>query len=251
MVRFCDRRGFSLVELMVAIMILSLLSAFGMRFLILQHRSVVLQEDAAESQQQLRAALDLMTRDLMSLGFGVPEDDPRILKAGAEEIQFLSNLNGAVARLSETVEAGQNQLGVYYLDRSDKFRKGKSVSICSADFCERHVLAKDGGWKSLDLGRGLGSSFPKGSAIHIINVIQYILKPTDSVNQFKIIRRVDGGSSPVAEDVASMRLDYLDRHGRRAPALEDIQRIGIELSARFSRNPKIVRSLLSEVYLRN
>jgi len=94
-----DRHGTSLVELMVAALVFSLVSAFGMKFLIYQNQWSVLQEDTAEAQQQVRTAMDFMVRELGILGFGLRDGDPRILKAEEQEIQFLANVDGATAHL--------------------------------------------------------------------------------------------------------------------------------------------------------
>ncbi|MBI3595959.1 MAG: hypothetical protein HY203_02265 [Nitrospirae bacterium] len=245
-----DREGASLVELMVATLVFSLVAASGMKFLICQNQWGVLQEDTAEAQQQVRTALDFMVRELGLLGFGLREGDGRILKAEGQEIQFLANLDAAAARLTQMAQAEQRQLSIHYDRASDKFEHGKVVSICRVDHCERHTLAKDGGNNSLELGEGLTSPFPPNSTIQIINQVRYALKPVDATH-FKLLRTVDGGSNSVAEGLASMELIYLDREGRAGAALPDIHRVQIHLTARLSRTPGKIRSLTAEVYLRN
>ncbi|HEY5593611.1 MAG TPA: hypothetical protein VIL61_00435 [Nitrospiria bacterium] len=245
-----DMRGASLIELMVSALLFSLVAAGGMKFLVLQHQWAVRQEDTAEAQQQVRAALDFMGRELGLLGFGLPEGDVKILKAAGQEVEFLANLHAAVARLTESVEEGQKRLSIQYENASDQFEQGKTVLVCSLDHCERHALAEDGGIGSLELADGLKSGFPSGITIQIINQVQYALRPGDAA-QFKLIRTVDGGGNPVAEGLASMEIIYLDREGRAATAPADIHRIRIHLTARVARTPDKIRTLESEVYLRN
>ena len=152
-------RGTSLIELMVSALLFSLVAAGGMRFLVLQHQWAVRQEDAAEAQQQARAAVDFMGRELGLLGFGLPEGDTKILKASGQEVEFLANLHAAAARLTETAQDGLNRLSIRYENGSDQFKQGKTVSICSLDHCERHVLAKDGGTGDLELEQGVTRVF--------------------------------------------------------------------------------------------
>ena len=245
-----DMRGASLIELMVSALVFSLVAAGGMKFLVLQHQWAVHQEDMAEAQQQARAALDFMERELGLLGFGLPEGDAKILKAAGQEVEFLTNLHAAAARLTETTESGLKRLSIRYENGSDQFRQGKTVSICSLDHCERHVLAKDGGIGSLDLEQGVTSAFPSESTVQIINQVRYALKPVDAAH-FKLIRTVDGGANPVAEGLAALELIYLDRNGQTATASADIRRIQIHLTARMARTPDKIRFLGTEVYLRN
>jgi len=66
-----DRRGMTLVELMVALTILSFAMVFVLGIFMTQHRSYVVQQDVADAQSDARASLDLLTRDLRSAGYGV------------------------------------------------------------------------------------------------------------------------------------------------------------------------------------
>lgn len=253
-----DARGVSLVELIMATLVFSLVAAFSMRFLVLQHGWAVYQEDVAEAQQQARAAVDLMGRELSLLGFGVPEGDEKISKATVQEIEFLANLNAAIAHLKQEAGTDQKQLSVGYVnnkeyadkDSQDKFEQGKTVSICALNYCEWHTLAKNGGKETLELNEGLDKTFPIGSAVQVINRVRYVLKPVGST-QFKLDRTVDQGTNPVAEGLASMSLKYLDDAGRPATGLTEIRRVQIELTARMPRSPEKVRTLATELYLRN
>jgi hypothetical protein len=235
---------------MVAALVFSFVAASGMKFLVLQHQWVVRQEDAAEAQQQIRAALDFMGRELGLLGFGLPEGDVKILKAAGQEVEFFANLHAATGRLTETAPTGLSHLSVRYENGPDQFKKGKTVSICSLDQCERHVLAGDGRTDSLELEQGVTGVFPLQSTVQVINQVRYALKPLDAVH-FKLIRTVDGGANPVAEGLSAMELVYLDREGETTSSLTDIHRIRIHLTARAARSPDQIRFLEAEVYLRN
>jgi prepilin-type N-terminal cleavage/methylation domain-containing protein len=66
-----DRRGMTMVELMVAMTILSFAMVFVLSIFMTQHKSYVVQEDVADTQSDARSSLDLLTRDLRSAGFGI------------------------------------------------------------------------------------------------------------------------------------------------------------------------------------
>jgi prepilin-type N-terminal cleavage/methylation domain-containing protein len=67
-----DRRGFTMIELMVTLVIFSMAALFIYEIFITQHHSYLAQQDVSETQQDVRGSLDLLTRDLRSSGFGVP-----------------------------------------------------------------------------------------------------------------------------------------------------------------------------------
>jgi type II secretory pathway pseudopilin PulG len=243
--------GFSIVELMVAAVLLSLVVASGLRFFTIQHRAVVRQEDVAEVQQQLRSAMDMMTGEFMRIGSGVPPEAPGILGADPARIDFDGNLAGASARLSAGASAGDRRLYVYYLNRSGSFRSGKSVSLCRVGACERHRLAEDGNGRSILLEAGLEGGFPSGSLLAVINRVSYEIKPAVGAGGFRLVRTVDGGANSVAEGIGSMSLEYLDRNGAVTEEPGKIRRIGVLLSAPLPRHPEIKRTIRSEVQLRN
>ena len=243
-------KGISLIELMIAVTILSSILALGVRFLTLQHRWAVYEEDAIEAQQQARAALQLMTYELSLLGSGVPEGEFPLLKAKQQEVRFLANLYAATARLTETVRVGERWIAVDYLNHPEKFDRGKIVLICMLEYCEWNRLGKDGGRSHLELRSGLRQSFPNGSTIQVINQVVYALQSMDQ-GLFKLFRTVDGGTSPVAEGLGSMDLVYFDREGRRTTDITDIERVQIHLTVPMRRTPKGLRTLSSTIWLRN
>ncbi|MCK5504131.1 MAG: prepilin-type N-terminal cleavage/methylation domain-containing protein, partial [Thermodesulfovibrionia bacterium] len=68
----CHRkdRGYSLVELMIAIVIGAILIAASSATYIAQNRSYTVQESVSEINSQAKTALDLIANDIRSAGFG-------------------------------------------------------------------------------------------------------------------------------------------------------------------------------------
>jgi prepilin-type N-terminal cleavage/methylation domain-containing protein len=248
---FRGRAGFSLIELMVAMAILSVIVAHAVHFLIVQRRSSVHQEATVDAQQQARAALDLMSREIMLAGSGMPMDEPALKVMEEDRIEFLASLAGAAARLREPALPGQEDLSVTYLRNSGKFRKGKTLLLCSAEYCEWHRLAGDGSAGSVRLAEPIGRPFPGGSDLKVINRVRYDLKSMDSDNGYKLMRNVDGGSNPVAEGVESLSIEYLDNDGLPAGDADRIVRLQVRLTAATAGDPKRKRGLASGIGLRN
>lgn len=113
-----DKKGFSLIEIMVAIAIMSILSIAMMKTYTGFTRVYTTQEVAAGVQQDLRAALNIMTQDIRMAGFDPMESDNfGVEVATATNIRFTSDtdMDGVVdvsnfERITYNLNAGTNQL---------------------------------------------------------------------------------------------------------------------------------------------
>jgi type II secretory pathway pseudopilin PulG len=245
-----DAAGVMLIELMVATVVFLFVAAGGMRFLILQHQWAVRQENTAEAQQQIRAAMDFMDRELGLLGFGLPQGQTGMLAADLQDVEFLANLHAAAAGLATAAQPGQSGLTVYYDRGAGYFQAGRTIQICGRDYCERHTLARDGETDHLELTEGVSTLFGPGSTIQVLNRVRYELRPMAG-GPFKLIRTVDGGANAVAEGLSSMELIYRDRQGQVTADLPDIRRVEIRLTAEPSGGTHTARGLSNEIYIRN
>ncbi len=81
--------GFTLVELLVALALTGLVMVAVYRTFETQQKVYVVQDDVASMQQELRAAMDIMCRDLRMAGFN-PASSPNfgILEATSSTLQF-------------------------------------------------------------------------------------------------------------------------------------------------------------------
>ena len=71
-VRVLCERGFTLVELMIAIVISSVIVAGGYTILTTTHKATISNERAVGTQQNIRVAMELIARDIKLAGFGMP-----------------------------------------------------------------------------------------------------------------------------------------------------------------------------------
>lgn len=62
-------RGFTLVELMIAMAVGGIVMAAVMTAFMSQHRSYLAQDDVVEMQQNVRVAMDMLVRDIRSAGY--------------------------------------------------------------------------------------------------------------------------------------------------------------------------------------
>ncbi|MDF1555837.1 MAG: prepilin-type N-terminal cleavage/methylation domain-containing protein, partial [Deferrisomatales bacterium] len=87
------RRGFTIVELLVALSVAAILLTLVYQVFIAQRRTYTAQEDVVEAQQSVRVGLETLTRDLQNIGAGVDQNDRQLLHCAPYEIVFYGNLD--------------------------------------------------------------------------------------------------------------------------------------------------------------
>jgi type IV pilus assembly protein PilW len=92
--------GFTLVEMMAAFVILFIAMSAAYATFEFQHASFTVQNRVAETQQNLRSALEVLGRDIMLAGYGIPAAvnlPPGLLPSGDNTIRTIDPLNSTTA----------------------------------------------------------------------------------------------------------------------------------------------------------
>ena len=71
-VRVLCERGFTLIELMIALVITTVIVAAGYTILTTTHKASISNERAVGTQQNVRVAMELIAKDIKQAGFGMP-----------------------------------------------------------------------------------------------------------------------------------------------------------------------------------
>lgn len=236
-------KGYSLLELLIAMAITLLATLTITKFFISEHHVYAVQEAQAEMNQTLRGALNMLTQELILAGYGLPAGIKGITKFKQDEIEFRTNLRNIVSFLSTNALPGENIL--YVKDgRGRLFEKDDVVIICKAinnSECEEHTLLEDGDNSSITLKTPVGTTFPSGSRIDLINTISYRYNRGKGELQRKIDR---GVWEAVAENIAKdgFILSYRDRNNNSPIDSSEIYGIDIAL---------IVESFRRDVYFQD
>jgi type IV pilus assembly protein PilW len=97
-------QGFTLVELMIAMAVGGIVMAAVMTSFLSQHRSYLAQDDVVEMQQNVRVAMDMLTRDIRSAGYDPTNNaGAGITTALAGQISFTQDTNGD----GDTADSGE------------------------------------------------------------------------------------------------------------------------------------------------
>ncbi len=253
-------KGYTLIELLVAMLISLLVTLSVTKYFIAEHHIYSVQEARAEMVQTIRGAMNLLSRELVLTGYGIPPHMGQISEFGKDEIEFMTNLRDVKATLSVNTAEGDTNLNIRE-GNGRSFGLKDKIIICNNsnfDICEKHILSEDGKTDSLKIGDGLGFTFPAGSTVNLINTISYRYNPSKNEVQRKIDR---GNWEPVAENVADdgFSLSYRNKNNDTPLISSDIHEIDISMTIESFRrdntfqvnNGYRTRSANTTVMLRN
>ena len=246
---FNNQKGISLIELVFSLVIIPIVMMGVYSLFISGHKSYIVQESLADTQQRARTGMEMMTREIRLVGFGVPEGVDEIISTGQEEFTFRANIDNIKTTLVSAVFPGTT----LKVSSGKDFKKNKTIYICDSESCKGHTLAKDGTSTTLELKEGLTKVYPEGSTINVVNEVTYRLK------EDTLYRKVDNGENPVAEEVATLGFTYYDRDGKTTQIPSEVMQVAITLTARTTRadpdwkgnNGYRTKSLTTMVTLRN
>lgn len=161
------QRGFTLIEMLVAMVILGVMGLALVGLLRSQHQTVVRQNDGVLSTQNARAAVDMLVREMRNAAYDPrASGDAALIAMQADSVAWTADLN-------------ENSV--------------VTDSVLVADFYEEVAYWYDAGTRSLQRGA------------------------------------MGGAGLPVADDVDSLRLTYLDRTGAATADSSEVDLIRIRL----------------------
>lgn len=230
-------KGYSLIELLITMAIFIFATLTFSRFFIAEHHIYAVQEANTEMQQTLRNVLNMISRELMLTGYGLPSQINSITIFEKEEIEFRTNLRDITSSLVSAAGTEQNTINVS--DGSGGyFKKNDIIVICdhiAVNRCEEHRLSQNSTNNQLTLASGINGAFPAGSRINLINTISYRYNRTRGEVQRKIDR---GIWESIAENIPAdgVIFSYKDRYENTPVNSSDISRIDIIITVESFRS---------------
>jgi type IV pilus assembly protein PilW len=238
--RWNPEAGFSLVEVMAALVILAIAMTAVFATFISQQKSFTVQNRVAEMQQNLRQAVEYISRDIRLAGYGIPGNvtiPNNVVAAGVTSLRSLyakDNTTGPdqifILYLFD-MDANQppttdNALGVpanagsITVPTSTGFLAtgGELVLVTDGTTADLYETSAASG-TTLTFGGGYGynaghtNSYPAGSppvAVAKARFVRYYIdSTTDPAHPTLMVDRMGGlASQPLADDIEDMQLTY-------------------------------------------
>jgi type IV pilus assembly protein PilW len=215
--KMMKRNGFTLIELLVAMAISSIVMAGMFSVYWTQTKSHRKQQQLVERQQNLRAALFLMERDIRLAGYDPTKTDiAGITIAETNQIEFTMNLGGGATDGVDNDFDGQ----------TDEDTPGQ----------ESDGIDNDGDGSIDEPDEADESGYSDDALDDPGEIVSYRLEGTN------LIRNAGNGDETAAFNISSIQFDYLDGFGNslidteltpvQVPdeSLQDIRRVGIILT---------------------
>lgn len=229
--------GFSLIEVMAALVILSIALTAVFATFISQQRSFTVQNRVSEMQQNLRQAVEYMSRDIRMAGYGIPDNVtipnniiaagvtsmrslyPKDNTTGPDQIYILyffdMDSNQQSTWNTATMASGAGSITV---DNTNGFLPaGELVIVTDGGKAELFQTASKTG-TTLNFGGtiypGVATNTydlgpPPSSVAKARFVRYYIDSTTDPSHPTLMVDRMGGGTpQPVADDIEDMQLTY-------------------------------------------
>lgn len=264
---FKNLKGFTLIELMIALVILSIVIAGIYSIFNTQHKSYIVQEQVVDSQQNVRIAMNMISRDIRNAGAGIA------LLCGATATEGLGSViqpndGGADGPDSITVTtfflspvktittAAVNQAATFPIEDITGWAAGQSgiIADCSVNpaiFTIFNITAVAGGLvhnsnSDANSTNGRNHDYPAGSPVAMLDgnrrsgsYIYAIDSATEPLHpQLTLDENKGGGAQPLAINIEDMQIRYILRDGTtsNAPAAtSDIRSVEISILARTDR----------------
>ena len=229
-VRFTDKRGMALLELLVAMGILALVLAGLYGVLQSQQRTYSVQEDLFLTQQDLRLALDQLIRDIRMAGFGVPRDLPIVAQVqngtatdpAAPDTLVLNRSPGPWTTPSSTVITGGNWIQV---ENTQGFAPGQTLDILRlSDYGLEgtyQILSVDAPGSRLALD-ATPSTLDGILLVRRYETVTYQVVPDPATGSGRLIRTDWVGSQVLAQGIQDFQVRYRLADGTWSDAPTDL-----------------------------
>jgi prepilin-type N-terminal cleavage/methylation domain-containing protein len=263
-------KGVTLIELLIALVISSILIAALYRVFISQQKTYTVQDQVTDMQQNARQSINRMMSEIRMAGFGnVSMVLPVQFIAYGQTRTFNNVLNpdtpvaGSLTIVSAIGEAStikeipaSNQIKVSSLADFDKDKR-KYISIGGL---ESHTITDiDTGSKKITLSGNLIYNHSTDTPVFPIRAISYQVVTEDGKPILKRDENIEGGRQPLADNIENIQFEYFDANGNPTVTPANIRMLKVTVNARTDMSdPQFKggdgyrrRQIASNIYLRN
>jgi prepilin-type N-terminal cleavage/methylation domain-containing protein len=227
-------KGFTLVELLVAMAISGIVVAAVYTAFVTQQKSYTVQNQVAETQQNARVGLDLIAREVRMAGYGQPAwsmnadtdggcfglchtvtDPVTVVDGGAspDRITVIGCFDTAPGTLSVAASMGNTALTLQNADEASKFNTTTKNSIFIGGFENAKVTNISGRTLTIDIdpttsgNQGLARSYSTGAEVNLVRAITYYVED-DTLRRDE---NTGAGGQPLAENIEDLQLTYANK----------------------------------------
>jgi hypothetical protein len=213
--------GISLVELLMAMLLGSIVVLGLYNLLISQTRTYAVQDEIGEMQQNLRAAMEKVSRDLQMSGFGKPywatisgvdlgSTPPFSVRiTGGSTIEIVGCIDPAGASLNSAVAANSTSL-ILHGGEGVKFNTSTKADINIEGREGLRITSIVGNTLTIDRDPGTGGnegvlySYPAGSKVYLVHYVSYAVDASSNPPALVMDEHQGSGNQPIATCISAM-----------------------------------------------
>jgi len=261
-------KGVTLIELLIALVMSSILIAALYRVFINQQRIYNTQEQVVDIQQSVRVAINRMMSEIRMAGFG--------------NVGNVLNLVGGVNGFKQVITPGRDKITIVGGFKQIRRDNGGPILVSSVsgntiklnyatdDFDgSAHRFISIGGIESntvlersgrvLTLGSALRFNHPENTPIFKIEAITYQTGLTKDIPALKRNENTGGGAQPLADNIEDIQFEYFDTEGKPTADPPNIRMVKVTVTARTKMSDPDFkggdgyrrRQIGSNIYIRN
>ncbi len=212
-----NEKGFTLLEVMIALAIMGVVTAAVMQAYVTQHENYMVQEDISDIQQNARASVDELVRNVRMAGYGIPPTLSAVTP---------SNTNPDTITITYTSSSCESFLRSDMSTSTEALPCSLSVA-CFNDLEWCYIYDPDSGggdWfqvsnvdaanRQLDhVSTPLSAAYRAGSVVKPINQIKYFVDTTDPDHPNLMMERRGSTPQVYAEDISDLQFRYRMKNG--------------------------------------
>jgi len=230
---FEKKTGVTLIELLIALVLSSILTAALYRVFIDQEETYTVQDQLAEMQQNVRVAMGQMTREIRMAGyggdmlsiFGDINGFTNIITPAGNAITIV--LADEVGVLKQNAAKGANHLKV---TNARIFNTDKKKYLCLNGL--NNYLVQSVAEDTIILTTPLAEGHPINQAVYLVKAISYYLGLSGAKSVLRRNENTGGGGQPFAENIESLEFSYFDSNGGVASNPPEIRMVKVTITAR-------------------
>jgi len=245
-IRSKSNKGFTIVELLVALVMAAILTTAITRFFICQNRLSIVEEQVSFMQKNIRTAMEVVAHDVMSAGAGIPSGagiQPLIVGDGAlgssDSLVIMANFDHRYTTLyqDESTDQQQNVL------EATGFYVGGMMYIEDFDGGEFHTITsitegtdKDEIYTSHPLSRPY---YMDGTVVSPVARVSYKLS-WDIPDHPVLTQTIEGtGTRVLADNIEDLQFSFVLVDGSETSAPDDMSQVRMVKILMTSRTDRV------------
>jgi type IV pilus assembly protein PilW len=266
-----NRKGITLIELLVALVVSGVLVGGVYRTFVSQQHTYTVQDQVVDMQQNVRLAINRMTREIRMAGFGTTDGTVfggGGMTVGSDTFNNVVNPGGGgtsvtvvgAYQLKTTLTAiattGDNSI---FVNDASSFDTGARKYI-SINGLESHRIVVIVGNEIRFPSNPLTNGHLAGEPVYLVQAITYSIGPFEGKSCLLRDDHLGDGPQPVAENIENLQFAYFDANGNPTANPPDIRMIQVNIVARSDKtDPELAkvgdgfrrRTLTSNIKARN